>query len=190
VRDETEREKGTRREGTARGEPRAAAQIARRAVAALGGWTLALPSLYMGFITFLSAQPGGKDGLLGGSFDPGPWLGNLLHVPLYAVLGLLWKLALETRRVSARRSTVLTVLLVTLFGIADEVHQAFVPGRTASSLDAALDVAGALLACLIWPRLRALFFFPDSPGPPERGDRNDRNDRRGPNDQNRPLASP
>jgi VanZ family protein len=36
-------------------------------------------------------------------------------------------------------------LLVGLYGITDEFHQSFIPGRTADALDVAADVAGGLL---------------------------------------------
>jgi VanZ family protein len=47
--------------------------------------------------------------------------------------------------------------LTVLYGVADETHQSFVPGRVASEADLAVDAAGALtgvaLAMLV-PRLR------------------------------------
>lgn len=42
----------------------------------------------------------------------------------------------------------LAFALTVLYGAADEVHQAFVAGRTASEADLGLDAAGALLAVL------------------------------------------
>ncbi len=48
------------------------------------------------------------------------------------------------------------VLLSSLYGVSDEVHQAFVPTRTADPLDALADAAGAVVAQLVltyrpWP---------------------------------------
>ncbi len=43
------------------------------------------------------------------------------------------------------------VLLATLYGVTDEVHQRFVPGRTAEIADLTADAAGAAVAAvLIW----------------------------------------
>jgi VanZ family protein len=42
--------------------------------------------------------------------------------------------------------------LCTLYGISDEVHQSFVPGRDASAGDVAKDFAGASLAAFILHR--------------------------------------
>lgn len=39
----------------------------------------------------------------------------------------------------------LAVLLATAYGVTDEFHQRFVPGRTASAADVAKDVAGSIL---------------------------------------------
>ena len=44
------------------------------------------------------------------------------------------------------RLAVATVLLVTAYGVSDEYHQSFVPGRDADPLDVVKDFAGATLA--------------------------------------------
>jgi VanZ family protein len=44
-----------------------------------------------------------------------------------------------------------------LFGISDEVHQFFIPGRTASAFDLGLDVAGICAGC--WLFLTARLFY-------------------------------
>ena len=43
---------------------------------------------------------------------------------------------------------ILTILLVTLIGIADETVQSFIPGRTASLMDVLFDLIGALFILL------------------------------------------
>jgi len=43
------------------------------------------------------------------------------------------------------RQVWLVVLAVTLYGILDEIHQYFVPGRSADVYDALADASGALL---------------------------------------------
>ncbi|MEW6238386.1 MAG: VanZ family protein [Candidatus Omnitrophota bacterium] len=45
----------------------------------------------------------------------------------------------------------LSILFTTLYGVSDEIHQRFVPGRTPSLGDVTADAAGAILVCLaIW----------------------------------------
>ena len=41
-------------------------------------------------------------------------------------------------------------LIISLYGIADEIHQSFTPGRSSSVFDWAFDTAGAVLGSLCW----------------------------------------
>ncbi len=66
---------------------------------------------------------------------------KLVHAGLYAVLGALL-------RASTGR-TGLAIALASAYGITDEVHQAFVPGRHADPLDWLADTAGAALGALL-----------------------------------------
>jgi len=52
----------------------------------------------------------------------------------------------------------LSIVFTTLYGVSDEFHQCFVPGRTPSLGDIMADAVGAILVCLaIWTwRLRPL----------------------------------
>lgn len=82
-----------------------------------------------------------------------PSLQNLLHVPTYALLGWSWHWALGAWDYS-HRGSVMTAFAITLaYGILDEWHQSFVPGRLASLTDLALNAIGAALG--IWLALRA-----------------------------------
>ena len=44
----------------------------------------------------------------------------------------------------------LSLLIAGLYGVSDEVHQHFVPGRSASAWDALADVLGAGIVCGMW----------------------------------------
>ncbi|RSK28851.1 VanZ family protein [Bacillus sp. HMF5848] len=71
------------------------------------------------------------------------------HFTVFAILAfLLWK-ALE----GARLSYLLAWCGTTLYAVTDELHQSFVPGRSALWLDVVIDSLGAL-TCLV-----ILFFF-------------------------------
>jgi VanZ family protein len=74
------------------------------------------------------------------------------HPIEYGVGAVLVGRALEGgRRRPLTMSTALTAtLLVTAYGVTDEYHQSFVPGRTADPADVAKDLAGATAACALY----------------------------------------
>ncbi|MHB8765580.1 MAG: VanZ family protein [Deferrisomatales bacterium] len=65
---------------------------------------------------------------------------KVLHGAEYALLAWLWSRAVGG---SWRRRALLAWLGATAFGLTDELHQAFVPGRTSSALDLVADTLGA-----------------------------------------------
>jgi len=91
---------------------------------------------------------------LHGSSVPGRF-STLGHFVLYAVLGALY---LWTLPVGGRRWTVVlvAVALASLYGVTDEFHQSFVPGRMPDPVDWLVDTAGALAAVLLAEGLRRL----------------------------------
>ena len=98
-------------------------------------------ALWMAGIFYLSHQsaPLGKTASLIESI--------VAHLGLYAGLALLlcWALISNTNRTFTPRwvPVGLAFALTVLFGVSDELHQAFVPGRTSSEADVAVDAAGA-----------------------------------------------
>lgn len=101
----------------------------------------------MGFIFFLSSQPD----------VPVPaWFSGqdkLFHVVLYLPLGFLMSLGLA--HWGLRKNLVIYVsLLALLYGVTDEVHQYFVPGRDASVLDLIADLVGGFGGSLAFTRAR------------------------------------
>ncbi|MBK9963646.1 MAG: VanZ family protein [Holophagales bacterium] len=83
---------------------------------------------------------------------------KLVHASWFFLLGLLvWRAAREAEGWPRRRTTLLLVLGALLWGISDEAHQSFVPGRDVEAADVAADVAGATLTALVAdPLLRRL----------------------------------
>ena len=79
-----------------------------------------------------------------------PAMDKFIHAAEYAVLGGLWVRALSQswRALPASRVLVSTVLFVTLYGISDEWHQAYMPGRTPEIADVLADTAGGALGSL------------------------------------------
>ncbi len=79
-------------------------------------------------------------------------MGNLFHAPLYAVLAFFWAGALGAWRQVGRRLSLafrLAVVMAVLWGILDEWHQSFVPGRDPDVFDVLTDLQGAILGTLV-----------------------------------------
>lgn len=79
-------------------------------------------------------------------------LRKLGHFAEYAVLAFLARRALITssRGQLRQRWFELGLLLVVIYGLLDEFHQSFVPSRTASVYDSAVDIAGGLTVLLLF----------------------------------------
>lgn len=102
-------------------------------------------------IFLLSSQPGSSLEEAENFFDFLPAADFIAHVFLYFVLAALVHASLRTYL--PKRKDLLavdTVVFCLLYGVSDEFHQAFVPGRTASALDLLGDVLGATLAVTLW----------------------------------------
>lgn len=102
------------------------------------------PALYLALIFALS----------GFSQPPVPSLvdQNLLHYPEYALLGFLFARAMqgERRGFSGWGLLAGSVILASLWGVTDEIHQAFVPGRVPDPLDWWHDTVGAAAGAAAW----------------------------------------
>ena len=70
-------------------------------------------------------------------------ISNLAHIPAYALLTFLWLKSFagtESKNSIIAFSLILAGLM--LFAVSDEIHQSFIPGRTASFMDIGLDLIG------------------------------------------------
>ena len=107
---------------------------------------------WMMLIFFLSAQTS----LQAPPLFPGSDL--LAHAVFYAVLGVFLARSLMPQRVMTWKRVMLLTILVTAYGITDEYHQSFVPGRDASGWDILADGLGGFLAAwmLFWWDRRAV----------------------------------
>jgi VanZ family protein len=73
------------------------------------------------------------------------------HVTEYAILAFLLRRAFvtSTRSFIQRNWFELALLIIVCYALLDEFHQSFVPSRTASLYDSAIDIAGGLTVLLI-----------------------------------------
>lgn len=74
---------------------------------------------------------------------------KLLHAAAYAALALLLARALWRTGVGARRWPAIAVALASAYGVTDEVHQLFVPNRSADPRDWVADTLGAAVAAAL-----------------------------------------
>jgi len=113
-----------------------------------------LPLAWMGFIFILSGIPAG-------SFPAGAtsaWQA-IAHIFLYAVLSCLTLSAVQGRTGNGWRGRSLfsnwklyffAIAFSILYGITDEYHQGYVPGRFVSFSDLGLDIFGAVLGAMFY----------------------------------------
>jgi len=99
---------------------------------------------WMALLWVLSAQPG--------TSLESPLPDKILHFAAYAVLGAL----LYTGSGGGRRGWVIAVAVSSAYGLLDECHQSFVPGRDVALGDLLSDVAGSAVAPLVLMRLLPL----------------------------------
>jgi VanZ family protein len=97
----------------------------------------------MVLIFFLSAQQEPGE-LLPVRFEPDD---GIAHVGMYMVLGLLLRRAClrSGRQLLSGSPGLSTFVIGWAYGVCDELHQAFVPGRTPEIYDVAMDAVGILI---------------------------------------------
>ena len=111
------------------------------------GWAVLA---YSGLIFWLSNQSSIVAPMPFPSFD------KFVHLTAYGMLGLLLSLALREQWARWGMSITATVVLLigSLYGVSDEFHQSFVPGRQCDVWDWAADTTGVLLAMAVYVTAR------------------------------------
>ena len=97
---------------------------------------------YLGFIYFLSTRP--KPIPL--DIPNIPMDFSFLHIIEFFILAFLLLRIFYAHKI--KYEFILTILLITLLGIIDEVIQGYISGRTSSLIDAGLDFIGASLVLI------------------------------------------
>jgi VanZ family protein len=105
--------------------------------------------VYCALIFFQSSRPAPE------SIPAIPYLDKLLHVGAYALLGVLFFRAYRTTPLKdyPARLALFSILSAGLYGISDEVHQYFVPSRSAEVMDAFADFLGSIFGAYVYLRL-------------------------------------
>ena len=93
-----------------------------------------------------------------GGFSAELW-SVLGHFTMFGLLGLAiwWGLGMNSRLLDRERQWY-AIGLATLYGVVDELHQHFVPGRQPDVLDVLTDFVGAVVFVLLVPKLYARWF--------------------------------
>ncbi len=91
---------------------------------------------------------------------------KLMHMGAYAFLAFLAgrNLHREKPLFSRTKLRMLTILFASLYGLSDEIHQGFVPSRTASAGDFAADILGSCMGAWLYFNCylnRCPSFYPD-----------------------------
>ncbi|UCD71937.1 MAG: VanZ family protein [Syntrophobacterales bacterium] len=97
--------------------------------------------LYMGLIFFGSSFPPPR------GLPSIPFLDKVAHLVAFGILASLIYFAREKSGAHVR-PIFIPFLIAFLYGVSDEIHQYFVPGRNADVLDALADAAGGFVFLL------------------------------------------
>ena len=102
--------------------------------------------LYSGIIFYVSSMPNVKIPLPGMQFD------KILHIVAYVPFGFLLVRGICNTKLSVSRGMLLGIVLLSsfLYGLSDEVHQSFVPGRSASIIDMIADTIGGVVGGYVY----------------------------------------
>jgi len=76
------------------------------------------------------------------------------HVVEYGIFAVLLYRALKEGGVDKERAGLFSILIAVLYGMTDEFHQSFTPGRESRIRDVGFDTIGAILAIyILWKLL-------------------------------------
>ncbi|MGG3739265.1 VanZ family protein [Aeribacillus pallidus] len=117
------------------------------------------PFIYMGLIWYLSSHPDDKVIALENEWLD-RWFKESLHLVEFGLLYLMFIAALLVNRRLTVTAHILAAIVASFYGFIDEIHQAFVPYRSASIIDAAKDLTG--VAFSFWFVSRFYFKNPRS----------------------------
>lgn len=74
---------------------------------------------------------------------------KLAHFSIYTLVGLILMLICKTYKISDLRSFFTSLIIGIIYASSDEIHQIFIPGRSAMITDVLIDSSGVLLGTLI-----------------------------------------
>ena len=102
--------------------------------------------LYCAFIYIQSANPSPE------RIPSFPFFDKVLHFIAYGFLGILFYRAYQTLRLKDNRNLLMLLSMVSasLYGVSDEIHQSFVPSRSAEAADVIADFLGSVCCVYLY----------------------------------------
>ncbi|MDG5471204.1 VanZ family protein [Jeotgalibacillus sp. ET6] len=111
----------------------------------------ALPFLYMSLIWFLSDRPSDTVlALQNESLDL--FIKESLHLVEFGILHFLFIAALLAHGKLTTATHTAAAVFAAFYGLLDEIHQAFVPSRSATVIDAIKDLIGVIIVYVVIQR--------------------------------------
>jgi len=98
---------------------------------------------WVGFIFLLTSIPAA------GGISPFPYFDKFAHFTVYLIAGFFFSRFLKEEGKEKQIVLLITVLVISLIGGADEIHQRWISGRVSSVYDWMADLAGGTMGALI-----------------------------------------
>lgn len=75
------------------------------------------------------------------------------HIIEYGILAVLIYRALTNSGINRKKAFIYSVVIASLYGVSDEFHQSFTPGREPRFRDVAIDAVGATISLVIYEKI-------------------------------------
>ena len=71
------------------------------------------------------------------------------HLSIYTLVGIFIMSFISTYKIHLKYKFLISILVGLVYASSDEIHQCFIPGRTASIIDVGIDTAGVFLGIIL-----------------------------------------
>lgn len=71
------------------------------------------------------------------------------HLSIYTLVGIFIMSFISTYKIHLKYKFLISILVGLVYASSDEIHQSFIPGRTASVIDVGIDTTGVLLGIIL-----------------------------------------
>ena len=71
------------------------------------------------------------------------------HLSIYTLVGIFIMSFISTYKIHLKYKFPISILVGLVYASSDEIHQSFIPGRTASIIDVGIDTAGVFLGIIL-----------------------------------------